>query len=253
MRRRDFRNADWSDPKWQENVREYQAQRQRGKRLFGIGVALVGLAWILVIVMHISLEWERVWPYVLILVGLLLGVKHNFSRSPWWVLIVIGAANIVEMYYPNHEELLWASALVLAGIVIAMRPARRPCTPRWKMDKTINNDANLNMDITFGGRKEVVTTKDFKGGVVSATFGGVELNFMQADFTGPTAVLDLRVSFGGVEIIVPSNWDIQNEINPSFGNVEDERSMQTPSSPENRKTLILRGNCSFGSVEIKSY
>jgi len=109
------------------------------------------------------------------------------------------------------------------------------------------------MDITFGGRKEVVTTKDFKGGVVSATFGGVELNFMQADFTGPTAVLDLRVSFGGVEIIVPSNWDIQNEINPSFGNVEDERSMQTPSSPENRKTLILRGNCSFGSVEIKSY
>jgi beta-galactosidase/beta-glucuronidase len=76
---------------------------------------------------------------------------------------------------------------------------------------------------------------------------------MQADIVDSPAILDLKVSFGGVEIIVPSHWHVQNEINPSFGNVEDERNIQTASSLENKKVLILRGTCSFGNVEIKSY
>jgi Cell wall-active antibiotics response 4TMS YvqF len=98
-----------------------------------------------------------------------------------------------------------------------------------------------------------VTSKDFKGGLVNVTFGGCEVNLVQAELTEPTAVIDLRVSFGGVELIVPSHWDIQNEIDPSFGSVEDERTIQTTTTTETKKTLILRGNCSFGSIEIKSF
>jgi predicted membrane protein len=75
----------------------------------------------------------------------------------------------------------------------------------------------------------------------------------QADFSAPSVVLDCRVAFGGVELIVPSNWEVKNEISSSFGSVEDERSIQANISNETRKILILRGSCSFGSVEIKSY
>ena len=71
--------------------------------------------------------------------------------------------------------------------------------------------------------------------------------------TQPSVVLDLRVSFGGVEMVVPSNWEIQNEISPSFGSVEDERVIKTGSGYEQKKILILRGSVSFGSIEIKSY
>ena len=57
-----------------------------------------------------------------------------------------------------------------------------------------------------------------------------------------------------MELIVPSHWEIQNEIETTLGNVEDHRAIRTgTSSTEERKVLILRGSCSFGSVEIKSY
>ena len=253
MRNRDFRRGDWNDPEWQEKVKIHHRNREKNKRFFGLALAVIGLAWMVAIVRNIPLDFDKIWPYLMILMGVLIGLKNNFRNSAWWILVLIGTSNIAEIYFPDHSRLVWAGALVVGGIALALRPMNRPCPPNWKMDKSINNDATINMDITFGGRKEVITNKDFKGGNVAVTFGGCELNFMQADFTGTATTLDLRVSFGGVEIIVPSHWDIQNEINPSFGNIEDERSIQTPTSADNRKTLVLRGNCSFGNVEIKSY
>jgi hypothetical protein len=35
--------------------------------------------------------------------------------------------------------------------------------------------------------------------------------------------------------------------------VEDHRSFRTASTEQEKKTLVLKGNCSFGSIEIKSY
>jgi hypothetical protein len=136
---------------------------------------------------------------------------------------------------------------------MAFRPRRDRCYPIQPVRTSINTSSSLNIDATFGGRKEVVTAKDFKGGIVSVTFAGCELNLAQADFTEPSVVLDCRVSFGGLEIIVPSHWEVQIEVNPSFGNVEDGRTIQTATTPENKKLLILRGTCSFGSIELKSY
>jgi hypothetical protein len=108
--------------------------------------------------------------------------------------------------------------------------------------------------VTFGGRKEIVTSKDFRGGNISATFAGCEVNMIQADSTTQPMVINLKVSFGGVEIIVPSHWELQNEIEPTFGSVEDHRSIRTPASAsEEKKVLVLRGSCNFGSIEIKSY
>jgi hypothetical protein len=154
------------------------------------------------------------------------------------------------------RDYAWPAAIIVIGLAIALRPRRdKDCIPGRHKDAmtSINNESTLNMDVTFGGRKEIVTSKDFKGGNVSVTFAGAEINLAQADTTESSVVLDLKVSFGGVQIVVPSHWDVQNEINPSFGSVEDERTIQTAATGETRKILILRGHCSFGSVELKSY
>jgi hypothetical protein len=121
------------------------------------------------------------------------------------------------------------------------------------MNTVTSEESQLNIDVTFGGHKEIVTSKEFRGGNINATFGGCEINLMQADSSVQPIILDLKVSFSGVEIIVPSHWDLQIEIEPSFGSVEDRRMIRTPNAGEERKTLILRGTCSFGSIEIKSY
>ena len=87
--------------------------------------------------------------------------------------------------------------------------------------------------------------------VISSVFGGAQINFAQADFEG-TAIIDGSIIFGGVDIIIPSNWNLKNEMSVVFGGIEDRRTV-TPNVSEAGKTLILKGNIMFGGMEIKSY
>ena len=239
------------------DFKKYREERQKNRVFFGIAIALVGIA----LMLHTMgiLSWfnlEYSWPVVLIIIGILIGIKSGFRRNSWWILIVVGIANLTPQFMimgKPSTHYIWPAVVIMVGLAIALRPRKERCLPRRTLDSTITTDSTLNIDVTFGGRKEIVTSRDFKGGIVSVTFAGCELNLTQADFTEPSIILDFRVSFGGVEMVEPSHWEIQNEISPSFGSVEDERTIQTATSNDTKKILILRGTCSFGSIEIKSY
>ncbi len=256
MRERNFYPGDFRP----EDIRQYREHRHKNRVFFGITIAIVGLV-LMLTTMHVlpCIDLENSWPAILIVVGLLIGMKSGFRNNAWWILIIVGIANFTPQFMimgRPSRDFAWPIGIIIVGLAIALRPRRDRCYAkpyRGGMATSINTEGTLNMDVTFGGRKEVVTSKDFKGGNVSVTFAGCEINLTQADFTEPSVVLDFRVSFGGVEIIVPSHWDIQNEVSPSFGSVEDERTIQTVTNNETRKVLILRGSCSFGSIEIKSY
>lgn len=252
MRNRDF--SRWND-------KEYMERRHRHRVVFGLILAVVGVLLMLRTMGILSwFDFEMSWPVVLIIIGILIGVKHNFRRNGWWILILIGVFNLVPQFTimgRSSAHYVWPALIIAAGLAIALRPRRDPSKcyrdAARNVESTINNESTLNIDVTFGGKKEIITSKDFNGGYIGVSFAGCEINLNQSDFQGPSIVLDCRVSFGGLEIIVPSHWEIQNEINPSFGSVEDGRTIQTPVAAENKKTLILRGSCSFGSIEIKSY
>lgn len=245
-RRRLFHHGDWD---------QMMEHRRKNRVYFGIAIAVIGVVLMLRTLGIFNFDIEFSWPVILIVIGLLSGIKHGFRNHSWWILTLIGVANLTPQFtimgHPSRH-LVWPFALILGGIMIAIRPRRHDCRPA-RMGQVINNETDLDVDVVFGGRKEVVTSRDFKGGNLSVTFGGVELNLSQADFAPPSIVLDCRVTFGGIEMVVPSHWEIRNEISPSFGAVEDERVIQTATTAEQKRTLILRGSCTFGSIQLKSY
>jgi predicted membrane protein len=242
-----------------DNRSHHRYRRNRGggdKTALGIILLAVGV-FLLLRTLHIIpfLSFHHFWPFVLILVGISIGIKNKFMNSAPWILIFIGVANAIPEFTfmdQSSRKLVWPVVLILFGSFIMLRSRKKKCHLD-RITTATNNDPMLNIDVTFGGRKEIITSKDFKGGNISATFAGAEVNLMQADSTTQPIVLDIRVSFGGVELIVPSHWEIQNEIAPSFGSVEDHRMVKTPMNAEDRKILSLKGSCSFGSIEIKSY
>jgi len=248
MRYRNYYRGDY---------KQFQEQRHRNRVFFGVIIVLIGLV-LMLTTMHIlpCIDLEMSWPAILIILGVLIGIKNRFHSNAWWILIVIGIANFTPQFMimgRPSRDFAWPAILIIVGLAIALRPRRHKFNPQPSVGTTINTESTLNIDVTFGGKKEVVTSKDFKGGAVAVTFAGCEINLAQADFTEPSIILDCRVSFGGVELIVPSHWEVQNEISPSFGSVEDERTVTTNSGYENKKVLVLRGSCSFGSIEVKSY
>lgn len=236
--------------------REYRYNRHDHNRgWFGFIVLIVGL---LILAKHLHLyylHFHLLWPVVLIVIGLILGVKHRFRNVAPFVLVGVGIAYLIrpfEFMGVSSSELAVPLGLILMGLYIIFRPRRKQVFMERDVSISTSEENMLNIDVAFGGKKSIVTSKEFKGGNISVAFGGVELNLMQADSPVPM-ILDLKVSFGGVEIVVPSHWEVEVDIQPTMGSVEDHRMMRTTNASEEKRRLILRGTCAFGSVEIKSY
>lgn len=241
----------------QRNYR-HREKNPGGRIVFGLIIAALGLFYLLKLMGFLPFGFRFTWPVILVVIGLGIGVKNGFSNNAWWILVLIGVANLIpsfEIMGRSSRNFVWPILLIIFGVMMAIRPKR----PKYNMNcngSTIphfNDNSRLVIDVAFGGRKEIITSKDFRGGSVSVAFGGSEINLNQADFTTESILLDCRVAFGGIELVVPPNWELQNEIKPAFGTVEDERVIHASQPNEIKKKLILTGNCTFGSIEIKSY
>ena len=240
-------------------LRNRRRQKHKNDKIwFGLAVVIAGVVIMLKRFDMFYFEIRTMWPWLLIVLGLLIGVKNKFRNHAWWIMILIGSLHLIQPFTimgVSTTALLLPAGLILLGLVIIFGKKKK--NSKWgdcKPTATVTNDEdNINIDVTFGAHKEVVTSKNFKGGRASATFGGIELNFINTATTEKTIELNLSASFGGIELTVPSHWQIKNEITTTLGSVEDKRFVHTNPNEDEEVMLILRGSCTFGGVEIKSY
>lgn len=249
---------------------DIEASRRKSRGVGGVILIIVGVC-LLLQRLHLNLPyWLFSWQTILMVVGIAVGVSHNFRGIGWFIMVLVGgiflAGDIFDWPY-SSAEFIWPVVLIAVGVSVIAK--RSYSTKQWK-DKKANfatdfashlgevsasgadNDDVLNATAIFGSVDKVVMSKNFKGGDVTSIFGGTVLNFMKADIQG-TAVLDVTAIFGGCEIIVPSNWKLKVDVTSILGGVDDKRypELLTNNGPE--KMLVLRGSCIFGGLEIKSY
>lgn len=234
--------------------------------LFGIFLAVAGLLFLLKQFKVIEFDFE-LWPLFLIGGGVMSGMKKGFTRTAPIAMIAIGVAFLIPHFTlmgVSSGKLFWPILLMVGGIFIACRPKRKEhpfftekkgVTQVFGNEETTTdtNESFINIEAFFGGRKEIITSKQFSGCNATAICGGVEINLMQADNIVQPMVIDLRVVFGGVEIIVPSHWEVVNEVDVLFGGIEDKRNLRTTTDLGEAKKLLLRGSVNFGGLELKSY
>jgi hypothetical protein len=235
-------------------------QSNGGRIFFGAIVVIVGVFLLLkglFPTVFSAFSLHLTWPVILIIIGIGIGIKTKFRSAAPWILIAIGGINLItHSVYGSlfPRELIWPSLIILFGLLILFKRKKAghmkfaECQPMFT-----NGSDVLNIDISFAGRKEIVTSKNFQGGVIRASFAGAEINLAGADSQVQPMILELHANFAGIELIVPSHWEVQNEINPTMGSVEDLRMIRTGNTGDTQKLLILRGSCSFGSIELKSY
>ncbi len=222
--------------------------------------------------------WIFTWPMLLIALGLLTGLKSNFHNPGALIMIVIGGIFLIDQTNPafNFHNYLVPVILIAIGIIYVLRP-RNSWTSRtekrWrerrydnelsdnssavnniKMDTNNGNEENaeyVEINAVFGGVKKIILSKNFKGGEITSFMGGTEINLLKADIQQPI-VLEVNNVFGGTKLIVPSNWDVKNEVTAVFGGIEDKRSINN-AMPDPAKTMILKGTCVFGGIEVSNY
>ena len=90
----------------------------------------------------------------------------------------------------------------------------------------------------------------FRGAEATAFMGGCELDLRDALMSsGELAVVDVFVIMGGVNIFVPPNWTVSQEVVPLLGGVHD-KTRSVPSNPAQH--LLVRGTVVMGGVEISN-
>jgi hypothetical protein len=205
---------------------------------------------------------------LLIGIGALIGLNSNFKNPGAYIVMVIGSIFLANEFISGIDLRNFILPIILIGIGVAFilrpKPYRRK---RWNnydsfsgqagfMDKGPFNATNENVEYidavaVFSGVKKNILSKNFKGGEVTCFMGGAEINLTQADIQG-TVVLDVTNFFAGTKLVMPANWNLQNDVTAVFGSVDDKRSPNI-GMLDAGKTINLKGTCVFGGIEIKSY
>lgn len=99
---------------------------------------------------------------------------------------------------------------------------------------------------TFGSSVKYINSDDLSCVNVDCNFGAMKIYFDNATIQSGRAVLDMKVSFAGIELYVPKTWNIENNVNFSFGGMEEKNRSESSGTP----TLVLQGSVSFAGVTV---
>lgn len=100
---------------------------------------------------------------------------------------------------------------------------------------------------TFSSQNLNFDGQSFSGTGVSAVFGGIKVDLTGAVITGDV-VINASAVFGGVDIIVPLEYNVKVESNSIFGGVSTKRSTKPV---DGAPTVYVNATCVFGGVDIK--
>ncbi len=200
-------------------------------------------------------ELWRFWPLAIVGVGLLKIFNHG-ERAVGVGFILVGV--LVQFYKLKIVSLswdtIWPFILIVVGITMILSRFELPKIPGMQGSLVSDGRDSLNEHALFGGVERRVSVNNFRGGMITAVFGGVEVDFRGADIEGEEAVVLVEAIFGGIEITVPDRWNITFQGQSIFAGFTDEtrQQMPDPAGAAVRKTLILRGRAVFGGITVKN-
>jgi hypothetical protein len=230
--------SGWALPRW-----------LTGRLVFGIFIVLVGVVFILdEFGLADAGQVLRNWPLVLVVAGLLKLVQPGGApgRVVGAVLVVAGAGLLLDVHdrIDFDWDVVFPILLVLVGAFIVRRALAGPpsAAPDAGGADTVHGFAVL------GGLTRRSASRAFRGGDASAVLGACEIDLTQAELAPGGAVLDTFAFWGGIEVRVPPDWQVEVRGTPLLGAFED----STRTTGGGDKRLVVTGLAIMGGVEVKT-
>jgi predicted membrane protein len=192
----------------------------------------------------------KLWPLVLVAMGIAkLRQEGSGGGMGGWFLILGGAFLLLFSFARGHVAEALAPMLVVGvGILIVIKALKQH---RGVPPELSRSEDFLQGTAILGGFKRRVATQAFKGGELTAIFGGYEVDLRQAALENGQARIDVFVLFGGGEIRVPEGWEVSNQATAIAGALND-ATHHGPATAEARPRLVITGLILFGGTEVKS-
>jgi predicted membrane protein len=146
--------------------------------------------------------------------------------------------------------MFWPSIFIIIGVIFIFSKRRG-----WNSVTStgvIGDDYIDYVNVFSGGERQIVS-ENFRGGRISAVFGGMELDLTKAKLAQGRNELEIACVFGGATLIVPDDWNISLEVTPVLGGFSDQRKLIPGRTIDTTRQLVIKGAVVFGGGEIKSY
>ncbi len=192
----------------------------------------------------------RFWPLLLVAFGLvkILQGDTTSGRVFGGVLILLGGWLTAEEVFGIGPEVerWWPLLLVALGGFIVYRASRGES---WSSaDARVTSDQTLSELAFWSGKVRRNASPNFRRADLTAVMGGVELDLRAAGTGGGEAIIDVFAWWGGVEITVPPDWAVSNQVVAIMGGADD----KSTGTQDAKHRLIVRGFVVMGGVEIKT-
>ena len=184
------------------------------------------------------------WPIAVVGLGVLALIGERRLAPGPIVLLAIGGVLLIDQL-----SLIGVSGIVWGGVVIAIGTwllidFARPRARSQRVSETQDVFA------LFGGSHASNRSEHFRHADVTAVLGAATLDLREAA-AAPGARVDALALFGGVDVIVPSDWRVQVSGLPVFGGYQDKTGGDrglAPDAPE----LTVVATALFGGVEVRN-
>lgn len=200
------------------------------------------------------------WKTLLIGIGLIT-LSNRENRTTGFILIGLGVIfwmPEIFSYSLRFRDVFWPAILIGIGLIILTKrgdptPGKGGKTRVFSADSRPmeNPDEIIDELAIFGGGNTKITSNNFRGGKITAIFGGTDIEMKSAIPSKEGCTIDTFILFGGSKLIVPDDWQIKSEVVSIFGGFSDKRLSPQVNNPE--KMLVVKGVVLFGGVELKSY
>lgn len=194
------------------------------------------------------------WKTILILLGLVFIISEK-NKTTGIILLVIGAAFLsTDIWSISLKEVIRLAIpliLIVIGLSVLMR--RKSYSSGDGTQEQSGTAADYVNDVSiFGGGEKKVRTQNFRGGQLTAIFGGSDIDLQDSRLAEGVNGMDILCIFGGATLKVPEDWEVKNEVTAIFGGVSDNRPRSKNENPDQpQKVLYLKGLVIFGGAEVK--
>lgn len=218
-----------------------------------IGALVIGYGAVLLLenlgVAHLDRIERAYVPFAALVMGVvyLLNACSSAGRTMGVIIVIAAGAWTYASLTGARVDFgfWWPLVLMAMGVVFLLR-AREPVAGRGGAVPPGPSQASA--VAVWSGVRRRVTSAAFSRADFVAVMGGIEADLRPAATAGGTAVIEVFVLMGGIEITVPPDWAVVNRAAVVMGGVTD-RSTGTQGATH---TLEIHGVVVMGGVEIKT-
>lgn len=225
---------------------------------FAVLVIVLGAAFLIQRVGGLSFGiWGIVWPAVMIGFGISWMIKRFsiFSLAVAVLGLYFLLFNLGTITFVLTWSVIWPSLLVLLGLTI-LYEALVPHKNKWcginfngeknKRSEYGEENGFVRYDSAFSEENRRFAAEYFAGGDIDLSFGKSELDLSSVRRVAPNAKLEVDVSFGTFELIVPKTMRLYVKSDKSFGSIQ----MNGEPNADATEMLVVDGDVSFGTLNI---